>query len=140
MMQQTTGSESDVKTIEMVRETHVTALNTGDVETWAGLFSEDGVQMPPNQPANVGREMIRSWSQAFLQPFRATFALSVKELRVSGDSAFEWGGYTISLVPKPGGEAMEDVGKYITIYERQADGSWKVSRDIWNSDNPPFGR
>jgi ketosteroid isomerase-like protein len=29
---------------------------------------------------------------------------------------------------------MDEAGKYITIYQRQADGSWKMARDIWNSD------
>ena len=76
----------------------------------------------------------------FLNPFRAAFALSVEELRVVGDWAFERGGYTITLTPKVGGEAIQDVGKYITIYERRPDGSWLISRDIWNSDNPLFGK
>jgi ketosteroid isomerase-like protein len=52
------------------------------------------------------------------------------------DPAFERGRYDITIAPRAGGEAMDDIGKYITVYQRQADGSWKIARDIWNSDRP----
>jgi uncharacterized protein (TIGR02246 family) len=138
---QMTGSPEDLEAIDRVRQAHVAALNRGDVEAWADLFAEDGVQMPPHVQANVGRPMIRAWSQGFLHPFHVRFALGVDEVRVSGEWAFELGRYTISLTPKAGGPPIGDVGKYITIYQRHADESWKMGRDIWNSDNPslPMG-
>jgi ketosteroid isomerase-like protein len=95
--------------------------------------------MPPNAPANVGRTMIGSWSQAFLDQFRLQFALAVDEVRVLGEWAFERGGYTISLNSKAGGLPMQDSGKYITVYQRKPGGTWRMARDIWNSCNPPPG-
>jgi len=62
-----------VEALDQVREGHIAALNDGDVDAWVGAFTADGVQMPPNAPANLGRESIRSWSQAFLAPFRVKF-------------------------------------------------------------------
>ena len=50
-----TGNERDLEAIDRVREAHVGAVNAGDAEAWAGLFADDGVQMPPHAPANVGR-------------------------------------------------------------------------------------
>jgi len=32
---------------------------------------------------------------------------------------------------------MEDKGKYLTVWQRQGDGSWKVVRDINNADTQP---
>lgn len=95
--------------------------------------------MPPNMPANVGKAMIGPWSDAMLSGFRVAFALDVDEVRVVGDWAFERGGYTISLSPKQGGAPMQDVGKYITIYERKPTEPWRMARDIWNSSNPVAG-
>lgn len=131
-----TGSETDLKSIDIVRDAHVAALNAGDAETWAAQFTADAVQMPPNAPANCGRSKIASWSQAFLDQFRVDFALAVTEVRVMGDWAFECGRYTIGLASNAGGPQMQDAGKYITIYQREGEEKWGMARDIWNSDNP----
>jgi uncharacterized protein (TIGR02246 family) len=135
--QERIGTEADLAAIDRVRDARVAALNAGEAEAWVARFTDDGVQMPPNAPANIGRAMIRSWSQAFLDQFRLEFALAVDEVRVLGEWAFERGAYTISLSPKAGGPPMRDIGKYITIYRRQAEDTWWMARDIWNSNNPP---
>ena len=135
-----TGSEVDLEAINRVRDAHVAALNAGDTGAWVALFTDDGVQMPPNAPANVGRSTIGSWSKGFMDLFRLEFALAVDEVRVLGEWAFERGTYTISLNPKAGGPPMQDMGKYITVYQRKPGDSWRMARDIWNSSNPPASR
>lgn len=131
------GNEVDLKAIDVVRNAHVAALNAGDAQAWTTQFTDDAVQMPPNAPANVGVSNIASWSQAFLDLFRVHFALTVDEVRVLGEWAFERGGYTISLTSKAGGPPMQDVGKYVTIYQRKPGETWRMARDIWNSNSPP---
>jgi ketosteroid isomerase-like protein len=42
----------------------------------------------------------------------------------------------MTMLPK-GGKAMNDVGKYVAVWKKQPDGSWKMIRDIYNSDLPP---
>ena len=133
------GNEADLKAIDSVRDAHVAALNAGDARAWAALFTDDGVQMPPNMPANIDRPAIESWSTGFMDMFGVEFALSVDEVRVLGEWAFERGTYTIGLNPKSGGPSMQDAGKYITIYQRKSGDSWRMARDIWNSNNPPPG-
>ena len=133
------GSETDLKAIDTIRDDHVSALNAGDAGAWAAQFAVDGIQMPPNAPANVGKETIEAWSAAFMAQFVIQFALMVDEVRILGDWAIERGGYTIGLTPKPGGPFMQDNGKYITIYEKSPNDGWKMARDIWNSDMPPPG-
>ena len=34
------------------------------------------------------------------------------------------------------GKPVKDRGKYIEIFKKQADRTWKVVADIWNSDLP----
>jgi uncharacterized protein (TIGR02246 family) len=135
-----TGSEGDLEAIDRVRDAHVAALNAGDAGAWVALFTDDGVQMPPNAPANVGRTTIGSWSKGFMDLFRLEFTLAVDEVRVLGEWAFERGTYTISLNPKAGGPPMQDMGNYITVYQRKPGESWRMARDIWNSSNPPPDR
>jgi uncharacterized protein (TIGR02246 family) len=138
-MGERSGSEADLKAIDEVRDNHVGALNAGNAGGWAAQFADDAVQMPPNAPANVGKKMIGAWSAAFLSQFRVQFSLTVDEIRILGEWAFERGGYQIDLAPAAGGLSMQDNGKYITIYRRGPSNSWKMARDIWNSNNPPPG-
>ncbi len=36
----------------------------------------------------------------------------------------------------PSGKMISDKGKYVTVWKKQADGSWKVMLDIFNTDLP----
>jgi ketosteroid isomerase-like protein len=55
--QEQSNHQVDVEALNHVREAHIAALNDGDVNAWVAAFTDDGVQMPPNAPANLGREM-----------------------------------------------------------------------------------
>ena len=139
-VQATQAAEAAMEAIDSAREAHIAALNTGNADAWVAGFTDDGVQMPPGYPSNVGREAIGAWSQAFLTQFDVSFAISPDEVQLtSADWAFETGTWEITVTPKAGGEPMRDHGKYITVYERQPDDSWAMARDIWNSSNPPPG-
>jgi len=37
------------------------------------------------------------------------------------------------------GNPATEKGKYLTVWKKQADGSWKVIEDMFNSDLPPGG-
>lgn len=137
MTNQRFGHESDLKAVDDVRDRHVAALNAGKAGDWVAEFTEDGVQMPPNAPANIGKQAIGAWSQGFLGHFNVTFALDVEEVRIVDSWAFERGGYSITLGPKNGGDAFTDSGKYITLYRREPAGDWRMARDIWNSSVSP---
>jgi uncharacterized protein (TIGR02246 family) len=127
----------ELEALDRLREAHVAALNAGDADAWVACFAADAVQMPPNYSANVGAETIRGWSGGMLAAFHAEFSLSPEEVQPAGaDWAFERGTYTITLTPRAGGDPIRDVGKYITLYQRQANGAWLMARDIWNSNNP----
>ena len=131
------ADEADIEAIDAVREAHVTAINNGDIDAWASVFADDAVQMPPQSPANRGTRSIRTWCESFLSPYHATFMQLACELHVAGRWAFERGSYRITLSPKAGGESMQDIGKYLTVYERKEGGSWRIARDIWNSNLRP---
>jgi len=54
-----------------------------------------------------------------------------------GDWAFGRCNFTATMTPKAGGEPIFTDGKALTLYKRQADGSWKLYWDCWNSNVPP---
>ena len=63
---------------------------------------------------------------------------NIAETEVSGDWAFSRGSWTSTLTPKGEGAAFLIDGKFMTILRRQADGSWKLYRDIFNSNTETF--
>ena len=133
-----TGHATELANLDKTRQAHIAALNAGDADRWAACFAADAVQMPPNDPPNAGAESIRAWSGAFLAAFAVKFSLRLDEVTLTGaDWAFERGTYAITLMPATGGAPVRDAGKYITIYQRHADDTWVIARDIWNSNNPP---
>ena len=113
------------------------SLNAGDLDRWMALWTEDGIQMPPDEPAVVGKERIRARNQRVADQFKFDIAITNAEVRTGGDWAFSRGTYRATLTPKQGGKPIPIDGKYMTVLTRQGDGSWKIHRDIFNSNVPP---
>jgi ketosteroid isomerase-like protein len=54
---------------------------------------------------------------------------------VSGDLAFQSGTYTVISTPRSGGDARSTKGSFLRIYQRQANGEWRMTRDTFNSES-----
>ncbi len=125
-------SEADRTAIRQGDENYVKLANAKDFKGAAALYAEDAIVLPPNQAAVQGRAAI----QAALETSPVSnFQLQILEIEGRGDLAYERGTYS-ETVTTTGAAPIEDRGKYLTIWRKQADGSWKMLRDIWNSDLP----
>ena len=116
----------------------VDAFNRGDAATLAANYTDDAVFMAPNMTAWEGHAAISQGFTGFVSQFGLVDArVATKDVILAGDYAIERGTYAWTLHPKTGtGADIVDSGKYLTVWERQADGSWKIVRDINNSDRP----
>ena len=128
-----------VAALNRLRDEFETTYNTNDASALAALYTEDGVLMPGNRPTVSGKQAVEASFQGVFDEFSAKLTISSEELQVGGDWAFDRGSYSISLTPKADGEAMEENGRYLVVLQRQADGAWKVARDIDNRSSPPPG-
>ena len=114
------------------------SLAADDAERWIQLWVADGVQLPPNAPPNVGRDVILADISGAMELYAyRDMDIQVDEVLVAGDLAIARGMYTVSLVPRDGSDPILVDGKYTTTFQRQPDGSWKIYRDIFNSNVPP---
>ena len=129
--------EADVKAIKDQHHQATLALSRGDLETLMSVYADDVVMMPPNQATLVGKAGIRSMWEDLLNAFTVKVSVFVEEVEVLAEWAFERGTFRMELTPRAGGASAEDFGKYLDILRRQADGSWKYSRLIFNSSKPP---
>ncbi len=111
-------------------------FNRGDVVALAAMYDTGAVVLAPNAPPMRGRQNIEAlWAGARQQGFR-TLNLTVNSVELIGDHAIELGSYT--LVVQPSGQPeMTDRGKYMVIWKRQADGTWRLYRDMFNTSMPP---
>lgn len=129
--------EADITAINEIWTQYSSSLNSGDIDLWISLWTDNGIQMPPDSPPVIGKEQIRGRNKGVLDQFTFNMGITNEEVRVAGDWAFARGTYTAILTPKAGGETIDIDGKYLTILKRQVDGSWKIFRDCFNSNVPP---
>ncbi len=129
--------EADIAAINEVLNQYAVVWNTGDLDLYMSLHTDDIVKMGPDAPANIGQEQLRASTKPLFDNFTCEIAIYTKEVQVAGDRAFSWCTYTFSMTPKEGSEPIFVDGKALSIYKRQADGSWKISHDCFNSNVPP---
>jgi ketosteroid isomerase-like protein len=126
-------------------EADKTALRANDdkfeqgvmARNWAGvaaMYAPEASFMPPNGPEVKGPAMIQAWMEAF--PPVSAFATEPLETDGAGDLAYVRGTYTMSFTPPGAPGPVEDRGKFLAIWRKQADGSWLMTNDIFNSDVP----
>ena len=107
------------------------------VDEHLAYFLDDAVVLGPNEPMATGKEAIREMvGGMFAMPgFSVKWQLTKVEAARSGDFGYSMGTYELSM-NDPKGRPMADRGKYVTVWKKQADGSWKVAVDMFNSDLP----
>lgn len=135
-----TNSDQVRRCIESQNATAVRAYAAGDVESLASIVAEDAWQMPPNQPALVGRTAFREfWRAAF--GFGAwNFTLETQAVDVSGRMAVERGRYVLRFTAGAGAPAgmnsFEDRGNYLVHWRQERDDQWRVVADAPVSELP----
>jgi uncharacterized protein (TIGR02246 family) len=108
-----------------------------DVDKTVSFYSDDAIVMPPNASAATTKEAIRKvWQDLLTSPgVNMNWKTTKVEVSKSGDMAYASGTYELTM-NDPSGKPVTDRGKYLVVWEKQADGKWKCGTDIWNSDLP----
>jgi uncharacterized protein (TIGR02246 family) len=131
-------SEADVSAeVDEVYEEYEASILAGDADRWVAQWTEDGVAMWPDLSEFRGTTtLLEAVKGDFDVVSYAEFEISTEEVQVAGDWAYARGTFVATLEMKEGGEPIPYDGKFLTIFERQSDGSWKIHRDIYNSNVP----
>ena len=130
---------ADLDAIRALMEQVKHADMSGDIESLLAHYTDDVVSMPPDLPVLVGKDALRAYyERAFSQLSIEALEMTPEETHLAGDWAFSRGKFEETVVPTEG-DSFDVVGKYLFIFHREADGSWKVARLIGNMDGPPPG-
>ena len=128
--------KADEAALVAMGDKYVENVNSGDVATYMTAWAEDGIQMPPNAPSVYGKENIWQAMIPVFDNFHTKMSINTEETKVTGDWGYARGTYLFDLKPKAGGDPIHVDGKFLTIYQRQHDGSWLIIRDCFNSNVP----
>jgi ketosteroid isomerase-like protein len=101
------------------------------LEGWVGFFADSGRQIDRHGDFVIGHPAIRAHMAGFLGDTSYQLRWQPDHARVSGDGTL---GYTLGRAEtlKRQGDSSVVVGRsrYLTVWRKQADGSWKVDADI----------
>lgn len=129
---------ADIDAINKLHQREMDASRKWDIDTLASLWTDDVVMLPAGEPALIGRDANRASITRLRDESGSAqigdYILSFNEVKVTGDWAFEWGTYSGTLAPEGGGESLRATGKVIRVLRKDADGSWKIARAMYNSD------
>ena len=133
------SSAEDVRRIKEVSAAREAAFNESDAQKIATYFTEDAVLMAPGQPADTGRAAVAEYYQSIFDTYEPELSSHYVTVEVVGTHAYGRGIAEVTLTPKDGGASVTSTSKYINILEKQADGTWKTTHDIWNANAPASG-
>ena len=105
-----------------------------DLEGLLSHYTDDAFFVAPGAPAANGSTDIRKlYSDALTDHyFEVNFASD--KIDVSGDLAYARGHFSEKYQDRKSLKIVSDSGSYLTVFKKQADGSWKAVEDIAAAD------
>ena len=108
-----------------------------DIEHWVSFHTEDALLLLPNAPLVTGQEAIRAVVSDLLlnRGYKGSWETIKVEVARSGDLAYSYGPQE-TTVDDAEGNPVTDQQKWVAVWKKQPDGSWKCAVLILNSDQP----
>lgn len=129
--------DQDLAAIAEFNRQYLKAINDEDIATLSGLTTEDHIMIASGRAPLVGKAANDAANSRVFKQFDIDETWTPVETVVSGDVAYQRGTFTVAATPKAGGNTTRTSGNFLRIYRRQADGSWRMTRDMFNSEQPP---
>jgi uncharacterized protein (TIGR02246 family) len=108
------------------------AFERGDSKALTDMYTSDAIAFPPDSEMIQGNAAIGEFWNATRKSGVKSVTLTTLDVGRSGDIAHESGKVSLTIQAE-GAEPTTATAKYVVVWIRQADGSWKLHRDIWNS-------
>jgi ketosteroid isomerase-like protein len=106
----------------------------GGGAAFAAWFAPDAVTLANGKAAVVGHEAIAASATWTPASYQLTWKPEGARIAESGDMGYTWGHYD-GVSKDSQGNAVKTSGRYMTLWRKQSDGTWKVEVDASN-DGP----
>ncbi|MFL6299142.1 MAG: YybH family protein [Terriglobales bacterium] len=133
---QTKAQERDRQAIAKTEAEFQKARVDRGLEGWLSFFADDTADFTRGKPFSFTKDEMRKRLEKDFDPAdQLTWKAARIEVARSGDLAYSLGTWHLKG-KNPKGEEVEQTGKYLTVWKKQKDGSWKVVADTGNVDPP----
>src|SRR5262245_42389986 len=126
------GAREARAAIEAANAKFSEAFARGDANALSAMYTTDAIAFPPDSEMIRGNKAIGEFWKATRDGGVQRAVLTTDDVGRSGDIAYEVGKVALTIRPV-GKEPTTAAAKYVVVWKRQPDGSWKLHRDIWNS-------
>ena len=107
----------------------------GGGAAFAKWFADDAVTLSNGQAPVIGKTAIAASTTWAPADYQLTWTPEGGRMSPGGDMGFTWGHYE-GHFKKPDGSQGVMTGRYMTVWKKQPDGSWKVALDASNNEPP----
>jgi uncharacterized protein (TIGR02246 family) len=104
-------------------------FRSGDSAALASLYTEDAWLMTPSREIFKGREGIEASFAGFFQSGMKEVVLTTVDVMRMDDMVGEFGKAELTIKPE-GQDEIKTIAKYLVIWKKAADGTWKLHADI----------
>ena len=129
------------KKVQMMNDKYAEQMVNGDMSSLWDYYTDDIISMPSYEPMIKGLEACKMSAEKMEKSGMKITAFSTTSTDVmqSGNLVVDIGTYKITMtMPQMGDKPWDDHGKYLNIWEMQADGSMKLKVETWNTDVNPW--
>jgi len=101
----------------------------GDISQILPLMAADVVFLVAGQQPMRGRDAFAASFAGWQGKFSLETDCEIQEIQVNGDLAYSWTKLSVVMTPLTGGPANRRSGNTLTVWRKNADGHWQISRD-----------
>lgn len=112
---------------------HDTAQGGG--AAFAKWFAPDAVTLSNGKAPVIGQAAIAAGANWSPSQYQLTWTPDGARMSADGDMGFTWGHYEGRSKDRDGSPIIHS-GRYMTVWKKQPDGSWKVALDASNEEPP----
>ena len=127
----------DDSSVRAFHDAFFAAWNAGDADGLVDSLTEDTIYHPMGAATMHGRDVVGGSYRVFLEQYDVRMDVAAEVLTAQGDHGLMQGTYTSTLTPKDGRPGWQRSGRYHMELLREADGSWKIARELTQATADP---
>jgi len=132
--------EAELAALRATATAYNDAAGAKDASRVVALYDQDAIMVPPNAEMVNGLEGVEGYRFGFISTPGVELRFELLRAQVSAAADMGW---SLSLayitINRPDGTVGTDLVRDFHVWRKQADGSWRLAVDIWNSGIPAEG-